>query len=50
METNDVNKDGFVTWDEYKNNTYGFLDGMYICHIFLCDLDLLPCYSLLSNF
>lgn len=27
METNDMNKDGFVTWDEYKNNTYGFLEG-----------------------
>jgi len=23
---NDMNKDGYVTWDEYKNNTYGFLD------------------------
>ena len=27
METNDMNKDGFITWEEYKNNTYGFLEG-----------------------
>jgi len=26
LESNDVNKDGFVTWDEYRNNTYGFLE------------------------
>lgn len=27
VENNDLNKDGFVSWEEYKNNTYGFMDG-----------------------
>ncbi len=35
---NDMNKDGYVTWDEYKNNTYGFLDGKYIYFSFLLGL------------
>jgi len=26
MKQNDADKDGFVTWDEYKKATYGFLD------------------------
>jgi len=26
MKQNDMDKDGFVTWDEYKKATYGFLD------------------------
>ena len=32
LESNDVNKDGFVTWDEYRNNTYGFLEGRLFFH------------------
>ena len=27
LEINDVNKDGYVTWSEYSNQTYGFLKG-----------------------
>lgn len=26
MKQNDMDKDGAVTWDEYKKSTYGFLD------------------------
>eukprot|EP00794_Sanderia_malayensis_P018123 gene18123-19933_t len=26
LVNNDMNKDGYVTWEEYKNNTYGFLE------------------------
>jgi Ca2+-binding EF-hand superfamily protein len=26
LKQNDEDKDGFVTWDEYKKSTYGFLD------------------------
>ncbi len=35
---NDMNKDGYVTWDEYKNNTYGFLDGKFLHFSFLLGL------------
>lgn len=26
MKQNDLNRDGYVEWDEYKNSTYGYLD------------------------
>lgn len=25
----DVDEDGYVTWEEYRNRTYGFMSGKY---------------------
>ena len=27
----DIDGDGYVTWDEYRNRTYGYMSGMVIC-------------------
>ena len=34
MKQNDMDKNGFVTWDEYKKSTYGFIDNGIYCITF----------------
>lgn len=45
MKQNDLDKDGQITWDEYKKSTYGFMDDS---GIFLTILLLL--YNMLGNY
>ena len=39
MQQTDLNKDGFIDWDEYKKATYGFMDDEQstykICNIYV---------------
>ena len=33
ITSNDLDKDGFVTWEEYKNATYGYIESKYHIHL-----------------
>ena len=33
ITSNDLDKDGYVTWEEYKNATYGYIESEYRIHL-----------------